>query len=65
MITKNLKYVTKLKPNKKEIKNAEFAYNICKFVKSNSIVITNNFSTIGIGAGQPSRVDNCKIAIKK
>ena len=35
------------------------------FVKSNSIVISNSFSTIGIGAGQPSRVDSCKIAVKK
>ena len=41
--------VTKLKLNKNEIKKVEFAYNVCKFVKSNSIVITNNFSTIGIG----------------
>ena len=62
---KDLKFVTKLKPTKKEIKSAEFALNICKFVKSNSIVITNNFSTIGIGAGQPSRVDSCKIAVEK
>ena len=62
---KNLKFVTKLKPSAKEIKYAEFAYNICKYVKSNSIVITNNYSTIGIGAGQPSRVDSCKIAVQK
>ena len=62
---KKLKMVTKLKLNKNEIKKVEFAYNVCKFVKSNSIVITNNFSTIGIGAGQPSRVDSCKIAIQK
>ena len=39
--------------------------NACKFVKSNAIVISNNFSTIGIGAGQPSRVDSCKIAVEK
>ena len=62
---KNLKCVTNLKPNKQELKFAEFAVNICKFVKSNSIVITNKFSTIGIGAGQPSRVDSCKIAVEK
>ena len=62
---KDLKFVTKLKPTKKEIESAEFALNICKFVKSNSIIITNNFSTIGIGAGQPSRVDSCKIAVEK
>ena len=62
---KKLKFVTKLKPSKKELKYAEFAFNICKFVKSNSIVISNNFSTIGIGAGQPSRFDSCKIAAQK
>jgi len=63
--TKKLKFVTKLKPSKKELEYAEFALNICKFVKSNSIVISNNFSTIGIGAGQPSRLDSCKIAVQK
>ena len=62
---KDLKFVTKLKPTKKEIEYAKFSLNICKFVKSNSIVISNNFSTIGIGAGQPSRVDSCKIAVQK
>ncbi len=62
---KNFKCVTILKPTKQELKFAEFSMNICKFVKSNSIVITNRFSTIGIGAGQPSRVDSCKIAVEK
>ncbi len=62
---KKLKFVTKLKPSKKELRNAEFALNVCKFVKSNSIVISNNFSTIGIGAGQPSRLDSCRIATQK
>ena len=60
-----LKMVTKLKPTKNELQEIEFAYNICKFVKSNSIVITKNLSTIGIGAGQQSRVDSCRIAIRK
>jgi len=63
--TKKLKCVTKLKPNKKEFEQVKFAFNICKFVKSNAIVISKNFSTIGIGAGQPSRLDSCKIAIQK
>ena len=49
---KKLKFVTKLKPSKKEIAQAEFAFNVSKYVKSNSIVISNSFSTIGIGAGQ-------------
>jgi phosphoribosylaminoimidazolecarboxamide formyltransferase/IMP cyclohydrolase len=62
---KKLKCVTKLKPNKKELTEIEFAYNICKYVKSNAIVLCNNFSTIGIGAGQPSRLDSCKIAVQK
>ena len=62
---KKLKCVTKLKPNKKELAEIEFAFNTCKYVKSNAIVITNDFSTIGIGAGQPSRLDSCKIAIQK
>ena len=62
---KNLKFVTKNKPTKNELKEIEFAFNISKYVKSNAIVLTNNFSTIGIGAGQPSRLDSCKIAIQK
>ncbi len=62
---KDLKFVTKLKPTKSELKEIEFAFNISKYVKSNAIVLTNNFSTIGIGAGQPSRLDSCKIAIQK
>ena len=43
----------------------KFAFNICKFVKSNAIVLANGKSTIGIGAGQPSRLDSCKIASSK
>ena len=62
---KKLKCVTKLKPNKKELAEVKFAFNISKYVKSNAIVLCNNFSTIGIGAGQPSRVDSCKIAVQK
>ena len=62
---KKLRCVTKLKPNKKELAEIQFAFNICKYVKSNAIVLCNNFSTIGIGAGQPSRLDSCKIAVQK
>ena len=62
---KKIKCVTKIKPSKKEMKEIEFAFNICKYVKSNAIILTNNFSTIGIGAGQPSRIDSCKIATNK
>jgi phosphoribosylaminoimidazolecarboxamide formyltransferase/IMP cyclohydrolase len=62
---KKLKCVTKRKPTLKELKEIEFAFNISKYVKSNAIVLTNNFSTIGIGAGQPNRLDSCKIAVQK
>ena len=62
---KKLKCVTKLKPTKKEFAEIQFAFNVCKHVKSNAIVLCNNFSTIGIGAGQPSRLDSCKIAVQK
>jgi len=61
----NLKFVTKNKPTLKELKEIEFAFNVSKYVKSNAIVLTNNLSTIGIGAGQPSRLDSCKIAVQK
>ena len=63
--SKNLKFVTKNKPTKNELKEIRFAFNVSKYVKSNAIVLTNNFSTIGIGGGQPSRLDSCKIAIQK
>ena len=62
---KKLKCVTKIKTTKKEIAEIEFAFNVCKHVKSNAIILTNNSSTIGIGAGQPSRLDSCRIATKK
>tara|TARA_B100001059_G_scaffold88139_1_gene86672 strand:- start:76 stop:1626 length:1551 start_codon:yes stop_codon:yes gene_type:complete len=62
---KKLKCVTKLKPKRKELAEIQFAFNICKHVKSNAIVICSNYSTIGIGAGQPSRLDSCKIAVQK
>ena len=62
---KKIKFVTKLKPNLKEISEIEFAYRVCKFVKSNAIVITKDKATIGIGAGQQNRLDSCKIASQK
>ncbi len=62
---KKIKCVTKLKPNKKELSEIKFAFNLSKFVKSNAIVLCNSFSTIGIGAGQPSRLDSCRIAVQK
>ena len=62
---KNFKVVSKKKPNKSQFDNLIFAFNICRYVKSNAIVLASNKSTIGIGSGQPSRLDSCKIAIDK
>ncbi len=61
----NFKVVSKIKPSSKTLKNLIFAFNVCRFVKSNAIVIANKDTTIGIGSGQPSRLDSCEIAIKK
>ena len=47
------------------MKNLIFAFNICRYVKSNSVVLVADETTIGIGSGQPSRLDSCKIAINK
>jgi len=62
---KNFTVVSKIKPSKKILDELIFAFNVCKNVKSNAIVLTRNGSTIGIGSGQPSRLDSCKIAIDK
>ena len=61
----NFKVVSKIKPSKKIYNDLIFAFNVCRNVKSNAIVLTRNSSTIGIGSGQPSRLDSCKIAIEK
>ncbi len=62
---KNFKIVSKKKPNKSQFDNLIFAFNICRYVKSNAIVLASNLSTVGIGSGQPSRLDSCKIAVNK
>ena len=64
-LNNKLKIVTRKKPSRNQLNSLKFAFNICKFVKSNAIVLVNGKSTIGIGAGQPSRLDSCKIAINK
>ena len=62
---KNFKIVSKKKPSKSQLKNLIFAFNICRYVKSNAIVLASNEATVGIGSGQPSRLDSCQIAIDK
>ena len=61
----DFRVVSKKKPNKLQFENLIFAFNVCRFVKSNAIVLVKNKSTIGIGSGQPSRLDSSKIAIDK
>ncbi|MDC1254395.1 bifunctional phosphoribosylaminoimidazolecarboxamide formyltransferase/IMP cyclohydrolase [Pelagibacteraceae bacterium] len=62
---KDFKIVSKKKPTKLQFKNLIFAFNICRYVKSNAIVLAANEATVGIGSGQPSRLDSCQIAIDK
>ena len=62
---KNFKIVSKRKPTSKQMKNLIFAFNVCRYVKSNAIVLATNETTVGIGSGQPSRLDSCQIAIDK
>jgi phosphoribosylaminoimidazolecarboxamide formyltransferase/IMP cyclohydrolase len=62
---KNFKIVSKKKPNKSQLKNLIFAFNICRYVKSNAIVLASQETTVGIGSGQPNRLDSCQIAIDK
>ncbi|MDC3404060.1 bifunctional phosphoribosylaminoimidazolecarboxamide formyltransferase/IMP cyclohydrolase [Candidatus Pelagibacter sp.] len=62
---KDFKIVSKKKPTKSQLKNLIFAFNVCRYVKSNAIVLAANEATVGIGSGQPSRLDSCQIAIDK
>ena len=61
----NFRIVSKKKPNKNQLNNLIFALNVCRYVKSNAIVLASNETTVGIGSGQPSRLDSCQIAIDK
>ena len=65
LTNKNFKVVSKRKPTSKQLKDLNFAFNVCRYVKSNAIVLASNQSTVGIGSGQPSRLDSCQIAINK
>ncbi|OQA58337.1 MAG: Bifunctional purine biosynthesis protein PurH [Candidatus Omnitrophica bacterium ADurb.Bin277] len=64
-LKKNLKLVTKTKLSAAEIDELIFAFQCAKVVKSNAIVLTQGKRTVGIGAGQMSRVDSMQIALAK
>ncbi|HET9402739.1 MAG TPA: bifunctional phosphoribosylaminoimidazolecarboxamide formyltransferase/IMP cyclohydrolase, partial [Candidatus Acidoferrales bacterium] len=61
----DLKKVTAKAPTPEQMRDLLFAWRVCKHVKSNAIVFARGGATIGIGAGQMSRVDSVKIAISK
>ena len=63
--TDKLKIVTDKKPSEKEIEDLKFAWKIAKHTKSNAIVFVKDKATLGVGAGQMSRIDSVKIAKMK
>ncbi|MCX8164851.1 MAG: bifunctional phosphoribosylaminoimidazolecarboxamide formyltransferase/IMP cyclohydrolase [Aquificaceae bacterium] len=60
-----LEVVSKRHPTDEELRDLLFAWKVCKYVKSNAIVIAKNKRTIGIGSGNVSRVDSLRCAISK
>ena len=62
LLTNKLEVVTKVQPTEQQLADLQFAWKVAKFVKSNAIIYANNNMTIGIGAGQMSRVNSARIA---
>ncbi len=62
---RSLRVATKRKPTDKEYEALAFAWKVCKHVKSNAIIFTTKDQTIGIGAGQMSRLDSVRLAVMK
>ncbi len=61
----DIKAVTDRKPNERELADLVFAWKVCRHVKSNAIVLAANSMTVGVGAGQMSRIDSTRIALMK
>ncbi|WP_022722386.1 bifunctional phosphoribosylaminoimidazolecarboxamide formyltransferase/IMP cyclohydrolase [Rhodopseudomonas sp. B29] len=61
----SLKVVTKRQPTEAELRDLKFAFRVGKHVKSNTIIYAKDLATVGIGAGQMSRVDSARIAARK
>ncbi len=61
----DLKIVTRRTPSDREMADMLFAWKVAKHVKSNAIVYVRDGATVGVGAGQMSRVDSCRIAARK
>jgi phosphoribosylaminoimidazolecarboxamide formyltransferase / IMP cyclohydrolase len=60
-----MEVVSERRPTEAEWSELLFAWRVCKHVRSNAIVLTRDLATIGIGAGQMSRVDSVRLAIEK
>ena len=60
-----LQVVTKRQPTQRELEDLKFAFRVAKHVKSNAIVYARDLATVGVGAGQMSRVDSARIAARK
>jgi phosphoribosylaminoimidazolecarboxamide formyltransferase/IMP cyclohydrolase len=65
VLPEDFKVVTKRAPDARELADLGFAFRVAKHVKSNAIVYALNGATVGIGAGQMSRVDSARIAARK
>lgn len=65
LTSENLQIVSQTKPNEALIEEMLFAFRVVKYIKSNAVVFTKDKMTLGIGAGQMSRVDSVKFAIEK
>jgi len=61
----DLKIVSEKKPSKKEMADLRFAWAVAKHAKSNAIILAKDNATVGVGAGQMSRIDSTEIAVKK
>jgi phosphoribosylaminoimidazolecarboxamide formyltransferase/IMP cyclohydrolase len=64
-LREEMSVVTEMRPTEDQWGELLFAWRVCKHVRSNAIVMTKNLGTVGIGAGQMSRVDSVRIAIEK
>ncbi len=65
LVADKLNFVTEKKPSEDELEDLKFAWKIAKHTKSNAIVFIKNKATLGVGAGQMSRIDSVKIAKMK
>lgn len=65
LLWQEIKTVTSRTPTDIEMESLKFAWCVCKHTKSNAIVLTRGLQTVGIGAGQMSRIDSLKIALEK